>query len=147
MDHVFRVIEKIIPGDNDRLKNLLTSGKKLNIKFGVDPTGNDLHFGHAVNLWLLRHFQEMGHKVILLIGDITAQIGDPTGMNIERPELSGSIIDKNAIKFIDQVRKILLFDDNLLSIRYNSEWYKNMNSIGSKSAHLQDILLINFYLQ
>lgn len=129
MDSVFRVIEKVIPGNREHLKRILTSGKKLNIKFGVDPTGNDLHFGHAVNFWLLRHFQEMGHKIILLIGDITAQIGDPTGMNTERPELNGNIINKNADKFIKQVKQILLFDDDLLAIRYNSEWYEKMNSV------------------
>ena len=72
------------------------SGRQLRIKHGVDPTNTFLHLGHAVNYWKMREFQELGHKVIFLIGDFTAQIGDPTGRSSSRPELSQKDIEENA---------------------------------------------------
>lgn len=101
----------------------LRSGKKLRIKYGVDVTAPTLHIGHAVNLWLLRSMQNMGHKVIFVIGDFTTRIGDPDGRMETRPVIPKQEIDRNAEEFIKQAKMVLRFDDpNLLEIRRNSEW-------------------------
>ncbi len=112
----------------EELKSLLHEKKKLNIKYGVDVTAPYLHLGHAVNLWMLRQLQDLGHKVQFLIGDFTTTIGDPTGKNKTRPIISQQEIEQNTLKFIEQAKMILRFDDpKLLEIRRNSEWYKNMS--------------------
>lgn len=98
----------------------LSSGKKLKIKLGMDPTAPDLHLGHAVVLSKMRQFQDLGHEVIFLIGDFTALIGDPTGKSKTRPPLSEAEIKQNAKTYFEQVCKIL--DRNKTVIRYNSEW-------------------------
>lgn len=109
------------------LKKLLNSGRQLRIKYGVDVTASTLHLGHAVNLWMMRKLQNYGHKVIFLIGDFTTQIGDPTGKSKTRPVISQEEIEKNTIEFIEQVKKVLRFDDpNLIEIRKNSEWFGPM---------------------
>jgi tyrosyl-tRNA synthetase len=111
----------------EELKKLLDSGRQIRIKYGVDVTAPDLHIGHAVNMWMMRHLQDLGHKVLFLIGDFTTRIGDPTGRNKLRPIISPSEIEGNIQKFIEQVRMILRFDDpHLFEIRYNSEWYGSM---------------------
>ena len=103
---------------------LLDSNKKIKIKYGVDVTSPFLHIGHAVNLWMMRELQDLGHKVIFLIGDFTTQIGDPTGRSNTRPIIPQEEIDKNAEEFIRQAKMVLRFDDpNLLEIRRNSEWF------------------------
>ena len=102
------------------------SGRQLRIKHGVDPTNPFLHLGHAVNYWKMREFQELGHKVIFLIGDFTAQIGDPTGRSSSRPELSQKDIEENAKEYLSQAAKILINKPTLLEIRRNSEWYDKM---------------------
>lgn len=104
------------------LKKKLKSGKKLRIKFGVDPTAPDLHIGHAVPLWKLKQFQDAGHKVILLIGDYTAMIGDPSGKNETRPMLKPRQIEINMKTYVAQASKIL--NMKKVELRYNSEWYK-----------------------
>jgi len=106
---------------------LLRSGKQLRIKYGVDVTAPFLHIGHAVNLWMMRELQDLGHKVVFLIGDFTTQIGDPTGKSKTRPEIPKEKIEQNADMFIEQAKMVLRFDDhNLLEIRRNSEWYDSM---------------------
>lgn len=111
----------------DEFKQKLESGHQLKIKYGVDVTAPTLHLGHAVNLWMLREMQDLGHKVQFLIGDFTTQIGDPTGKNKLRPMITRSEIDQNIQAFIDSVRTVLRFDDpNLLEIRRNSEWFDQM---------------------
>lgn len=111
----------------DELKRKLESGKQLKIKYGVDVTAPTLHIGHAVNLWMLREMQDMGHKVQFLVGDFTTQIGDPTGKNKLRPMIDKLEIEKNIQAFIDSVKTVLRFDDpNLLEIRRNSEWFDQM---------------------
>lgn len=115
-----RGVEEVIILDDLRKK--LESGKKLRVKFGIDPTGSDLHIGHSVPLRKLRQFQDMGHQVILLIGDFTAKIGDPSGRNQTRPVLSDAQIRKNMKTYIAQAGKIL--DIKKTEVRYNSEWYK-----------------------
>ena len=107
------------------LEKKLKSEKKLRIKFGIDPTGSDLHLGHAVVLNKLKHFQDAGHTCILLIGDYTARIGDPTGKSETRKMLSEADIRKNMQDYINQASKIL--DIDKLEIRHNSEWYGKMN--------------------
>jgi tyrosyl-tRNA synthetase len=110
------------------LKKLLTSGRQLRMKFGVDVTAPDLHIGHAVNLWMYRKLQELGHKMIFLIGDFTTQIGDPTGKSKTRPVIPIKEIQKNAEAFIKQALMILHNDPNLVEIRRNSEWYDKMSA-------------------
>lgn len=110
----------------DQLRNRLSQPKPLRIKYGVDVTAPFLHIGHAVNLWMMRHFQEQGHKVIFLIGDFTTRIGDPTGKSKTRQIISPQEIEKNAQAFIDQVGMVLKTDDEVFEIRRNSEWFDKM---------------------
>lgn len=111
----------------EELKRLLKSGRQLRIKYGVDVTAPTLHIGHAVNLWMMRKFQDLGHKVIFLIGDFTTQIGDPTGKNKTRPVIPKEEIKKNTLEFIEQAKMVLRFDNpDLLEIRRNSEWFEKL---------------------
>ena len=116
-----RGVEEVIIFED--LKNKLLSGKQLRIKFGVDPTAPNLHIGHAVPLKKLKQFQNLGHQVILLIGDYTAMIGDPSGRNSTRPMLTEAEVKTNLETYINQAGKIL--DMNQVELRYNSEWYKD----------------------
>lgn len=102
----------------------LKRGKPLNIKLGVDPTAPDIHLGHAVPLRKLRAFQDLGHQVTLIIGDGTALIGDPSGRNTTRPQLTREQIKVNAQTYVDQAFKIL--DPEKTTLRYNSEWILDM---------------------
>lgn len=112
----------------EELRRMLLSGRQLRMKFGVDVTAPDLHIGHAVNLWMYRRLQEMGHKVIFLIGDFTTQIGDPTGKDKLRPIISAEDIQKNADEFLRQVGMVLVEDPDVLEIRRNSEWLGPMTA-------------------
>lgn len=116
------VADVIVKAD---LQKKLNSKKKLRIKFGIDPTGSDLHIGHGVVLRKLRQFQDRGDQAILLIGDYTARIGDPTGKSETRKVLTEAEIKKNMAHYIEQASKIL--DLKKLEIRYNSEWFKKMS--------------------
>jgi tyrosyl-tRNA synthetase len=102
------------------LREKLASGRSLKVKLGVDPTAPDLHLGHAVPLRKLRQLQDIGHRVILIIGDATALIGDPSGRNSTRPPLSPDEIAANAQTYVDQAYKLL--DESKTELRYNSEW-------------------------
>ncbi len=102
------------------LMDKLKRGKPLNIKLGVDPTAPDIHLGHAVPLRKLRQFQDLGHQVTLIIGDGTALIGDPSGRNSTRPQLTREQIAVNAQTYVDQAFKVL--DPEKTTLRYNSEW-------------------------
>ena len=104
----------------ERLEESRKTGRPLRIKAGFDPTSPDLHLGHTVLMRKLRHFQQLGHQVIFLIGDFTSLIGDPTGRNITRKPLTREQIDVNAATYKQQVFKIL--DESLTEVRYNSEW-------------------------
>ena len=103
-----------------RLEDSRKTGIPLRIKAGFDPTAPDLHLGHTVLIRKLRHFQQLGHTVIFLIGDSTALIGDPTGKNVTRKPLTREEIDLNAETYKEQVFKIL--DPLKTEVRYNSEW-------------------------
>lgn len=103
------------------LERRLAEGRPLRVKFGMDPTAPDVHLGHTVVLQKLREFQEEGHTVVLIVGDYTARVGDPSGRSTTRPMLSGEEIDFNARTYVDQAIRVL-HDDNRLEIRHNSEW-------------------------
>jgi tyrosyl-tRNA synthetase len=103
------------------------SGKPLRVKLGVDPTAPDLHLGHTVVLRKLKHFQDLGHTAIFLVGDFTAMVGDPTGQSETRPPLTREQVDANAKTYLEQVYKILSRENT--EVRYNSEW------LGKLSGH------------
>ena len=117
---------QIVP--EDALLKKLQRGVPLNIKLGVDPTAPDIHLGHAVPLRKLRQFQDLGHEVTLIIGDGTAMIGDPSGRNSTRPQLSRQQIDENAQTYVDQAFKVL--DPSKTTLRYNSEWILGLDMEG-----------------
>jgi tyrosyl-tRNA synthetase len=104
------------------LEERLKSGEKLRVKFGIDPTDPDLHLGHSIPLFKLKQFQDLGHRVIFLIGDFTASIGDPSGRLDMRKTLTESEIKQNMKDYVKQAGRIL--DMSKAEIRYNSEWYK-----------------------
>jgi tyrosyl-tRNA synthetase len=104
----------------ERLEQSAKTGRPLRVKAGFDPTAPDLHLGHTVLLRKMKHFQDLGHTVIFLIGDMTGRIGDPTGRNVTRPPLDQEAIDRNAETYKQQVFKIL--DPEKTEIRFNSQW-------------------------
>ena len=106
----------------------LKEGRPLRIKLGMDPTAPDIHLGHTVILNKLRTFQDLGHEVILLIGDFTALVGDPSGKNATRPPLSEEAIKENALTYAEQAFKIL--DPARTRIEYNSTWLKELGATG-----------------
>jgi tyrosyl-tRNA synthetase len=97
-------------------------GRQLRAKLGLDPTAPDIHLGHTVVLGKLREFQDLGHRVVLIVGDYTARVGDPSGRSATRPVLSGEDIDANARTYQEQAFNVLLDDPELLEVRFNSEW-------------------------
>jgi len=109
-----------------KLEASYKSGKPLRVKLGVDPTAPDLHLGHTVVLRKLKHFQDLGHTAIFLVGDFTAMVGDPTGQSETRPPLSREQVDANAKTYLEQVYKIL--DPKKTEVRYNSEWLGKLAS-------------------
>lgn len=113
----------------NKLQRSATRGQPLRIKFGMDPTAADITLGHAVPLRVIRQFQEWGHKAVLIIGDYTARVGDPTGRNKTRPQLTGEEIDQHAKTYVDQLGKILLTDPARLEVRYNGHWLAKMGLV------------------
>ena len=126
LKHIKRGSDEILTEAD--LKKKLDSGKKLIVKAGFDPTAPDLHFGHTVLLNKLRHFQDLGHKVIFLIGDFTGRIGDPSGTNKTRPILDSDSLIENAKTYKNQVFKIL--KEDLTEVRFNSEWCDKLGADG-----------------
>ena len=102
------------------LERKLAAGRPLRVKFGIDPTAPDIHLGHTVVLQKLREFQDLGHEVVLIIGDYTARVGDPSGRSAARPALSGAEIDANARTFTEQAFTVL--DPGRTTVRFNGEW-------------------------
>ena len=127
MTLIQRGAEEIIPEEalKEKLAKSKAEGKPLTIKLGCDPSRADLHIGHGVVLRKLRHFQDLGHQAILVIGDFTAMIGDPSGRNKTRPQLTLEAAQENAKSYVDQAKVIL--DVDSLKIVYNSEWLNEMN--------------------
>jgi len=103
------------------LEKRLAEGRPLRAKLGLDPTAADVHLGHTVVLQKLREFQDLGHTVVLIIGDYTARVGDPSGRSATRPVLSGEEIDANGRTYVEQAAHVLRTDERL-EIRHNSEW-------------------------
>jgi tyrosyl-tRNA synthetase len=106
----------------DKLRSARVEGRPLRVKLGIDPTAPDIHLGHAVVLRKLREFQDAGHRVVLIVGDYTARVGDPSGRSTLRPMLSAQEIDANAATFREQALKILDPDPERLEVRRNGEW-------------------------
>ena len=124
-----RGVDKIYPS-REALEKMLRNGKKLKLYQGFDPTGPNLHIGHAVALRKLRQFQNLGHHVIFLIGDFTGMVGDPSGKYSERKQLTREQVLENAKTYKEQASKILRFDgENPVEIKYNSEWLAKMSAI------------------
>ncbi len=115
-----RGTEEII--EKDHLSKALAAGKKLRIKLGIDPTAPDIHLGHTVPLRKLRQFQEAGHQVVLIIGDFTGMIGDPSGRSEERKPLTEKEIKTNLKRYLEQADKVI--DIKKVEVHYNSEWHK-----------------------
>ncbi len=105
-----------------RLREAEKEGRQLRVKLGLDPTAPDLHLGHTVVLQKLREFQDLGHRVVLIVGDYTARVGDPSGRSTTRPVLTGEQIDANARTYQEQAFKVLRDDPELLEVRFNGEW-------------------------
>ncbi len=108
----------------EELRDKLASGRQLRVKLGLDPSRPDVHIGHSVVLRKLRRFQELGHTAVLIVGDFTAQVGDPSGRSATRPELTKAEADANAATYFEQAQRVLLPDP--LEIRHNSEWLGEM---------------------
>ena len=126
LELIKRGIDEVLTEDD--LVAKLKSKKQLTVKVGFDPTAPDLHLGHTVILNKMRHFQDLGHKVVFLIGDFTGRIGDPSGKNKTRPALDKEELEKNAKTYSDQVFKIL--NKDLTDIRFNSEWCEDLGADG-----------------
>jgi tyrosyl-tRNA synthetase len=109
----------------DELQAMLASGKPLRVKLGVDPSTTDLHLGHSIVLRKLRQFQDFGHQAVLIIGDFTGMIGDPSGRSVTRPNLTRKEVATNARTYFEQAFKIL--DPTKTETRYNSEWFGRMS--------------------
>lgn len=114
-------MEEIV--DKNHLEEQMKSGKPLRVKFGIDPTAPDVHLGHAVGLRKLRQFQDLGHTAVLIVGDFTTLIGDPSGRTASRPPLNEAQIRDNMKDYVSQASKVI--DINSAEIRYNSEWFKD----------------------
>jgi tyrosyl-tRNA synthetase len=126
--YIKKGVAEIIPEPELKasLEKSLKTGKPLRVYLGVDPTAPDLHLGHTVVLRKLKHFQDLGHTAVFLIGDFSAMIGDPTGVSETRPPLTREQVDANAKTYLEQVFKIL--DRERTEVRYNSEWLGKLTS-------------------
>src|SRR4028118_1190910 len=132
---LYRGISEIFPNQPDSqdisenlAQRLAKTDRPLRVKLGIDPTGADIHLGHSISVRKLRAFQDAGHTAVLIIGDFTARIGDPTGKSEVRQQLSPSQVKENAQTYLDQVRPILDFETpGRLEIRYNSEWLEKLD--------------------
>jgi tyrosyl-tRNA synthetase len=112
---------------SQKLADAAKTGKQLRIKLGLDPTSPDIHLGHTVVLRKMRQFQDLGHKAVLIIGDYTARIGDPSGQDTTRPMLTPQQIKENADTYLQQAGKILDISKEKLEVQYNSEWLEKMS--------------------
>ena len=132
---LYRGISEIFPNQTDSqnvsenlAQRLVQSDRPLRVKLGIDPTGANIHLGHSIPVRKLRAFQDAGHTAVLIIGDFTARIGDPTGKSEVRKQLSPEEVKQNAQTYLDQVRPILDFETpRRLEIRYNSEWLEQLD--------------------
>ena len=132
LEKLSKGIEMIVPADGlaEKLKEAETENRPLIVKLGMDPTAPDLHLGHAVVLKKIREFQEAGHEIHLIVGDFTAQIGDPTGRNTTRPPLTAEEVKVNAQTYIDQLHKVV--GNERLTIHFNNDWLGKMTFSGKR---------------
>lgn len=114
--------------DRQHLVSRLERGDKLRVKLGIDPTSSDIHLGFAAVLWKLRQFQDLGHQIVLIIGDATAQVGDPAGKNITRPVLTAKQVKAYAETYLEQIGKIIDIDKT--EIHWNNQWFKQLDLAG-----------------
>src|SRR6201988_5501651 len=123
MDLIRRGVEQIVPEDELRkkLERSVQTGKPLRVKYGIDPTGIDVHLGHTVPLRKLRLFQELGHQTVLIIGNYTALVGDPSGRDQTRARLTPAQVQINARDYLKQVSKVI--DIAKTEVRYNGDWF------------------------
>lgn len=126
---LLRGTEQVVPEDGllEKLRTATREGRQLRAKLGVDPSSADLHIGHAVVLRKLRQFQDLGHRVVLIIGDFTAMIGDPSGRSKTRPVLTLEETRANGETYVSQATRILDIDPDKLEIRHNSEWLEPLD--------------------
>src|SRR4051794_28737285 len=108
------------------LERKLALGRPLRVKLGIDVTSPDVHVGRGILLQRMRAFQDEGHRAVLIIGDYTTRIGDPSGRSAERPILSDEEIDRNAELYLEQAKVILIDDPELLEVRHNGEWLSKL---------------------
>ena len=143
IDWLYRGTSEIFPDrqdsdsiDENLVERIKQSDKPLRVKLGIDPTGTDIHLGHSIPFRKLRAFQDAGHTAVVIIGDFTAQIGDPTGKSDVRRQLTAEEVKANAQGYLDRLRPILDFDTpGRLEIRYNSEWLSKLDL-----AKIQELL-------
>lgn len=138
-------LEIVVPADGlvEKLTQSRLTGIPLRVKLGFDPTAPDLHLGHSIVLKKIREFQECGHQVVIIIGDFTASIGDPTGRNKTRPPLTREVIQENAKTYLDQLSKIVAVSE--VEVHFNSEWFDTM-SMG-EVIHLLSKITLSQILQ
>ena len=127
LKQIERGIAEIFPREDllSKLEKSRRENRPLRIKLGIDPTSSDIHLGHAVPLNKLRHFQDLGHQVVLIIGDYTGMVGDPSGRDSTRPQLTHEAVMKHAQTYLDQVGKIL--DRSRTEVVYNGDWFSKMS--------------------
>ncbi len=113
--------------DAQELAVKLGSGRRLRVKFGIDPTASDIHLGHTVVLHKLRQFQDLGHLAVLIIGDFTARVGDPTGRSATRPPLTAAEVEVHARTYVEQVQSVLDFSPDRLELVHNAHWLERMD--------------------
>src|SRR4051794_6059698 len=125
LERIRRGVEQIVPHAElvKKLERSVATGRPLRIKFGIDPTGFDVHLGHTVPLRKLRHFQELGHLPVLILGDYTARVGDPSGRDDSRKGLTGEQIEANARDYLTQIGRIIDVSPGRAEVRYNGEWF------------------------
>lgn len=123
MDNLLKGVDKVV--GEDEIAKKIKEGKKMIVKFGMDPTSSDLHLGHSVCLRKLKQLQDLGNEIVIIVGDFTARIGDPSGKSKMRPALSKEQVLDNAKTYLDQMFKIL--DKDKTKITFNSQWLKEMD--------------------
>src|SRR5579884_1981981 len=118
-----RGVEQIVPEAElrQKLERSVATGKPLRVKYGIDPTGIDVHLGHTVPLRKLHQFQELGHQAVIIIGNYTALVGDPSGRDQTRARLTQEQVEANARDYLKQVSKVIAIDQ--AEVRYNGEWF------------------------
>src|SRR5438552_4937325 len=132
-----RGVDQVVPEAElrEKLTRSVQTGKSLRVKYGIDPTGIDVHLGHTVPLRKLRLFQELGHQAVLIIGNYTALVGDPSGRDQTRARLTPEQVEANARDYLKQVSKVI--DIARTEVRHNGDWFSRLNFLGVLSLTSQ----------